>query len=401
MDHSNIYVQDNTVPLITFPDAMVAPVFPVLAQGASAELSDLLEARSRLVPVLKENRLLRSKLEGQLVLVQGDPASIRTLDGNTPSSDTIRNYIHNTRAHTHTVGENVNYQEYIMKFLNTLIQQKMSGPTHLEDLDPQQSKADKTGTASIDDMMAITPVPSAVTRFGKTGSPNAKEFLRTFFTEIEALSTCYDPDDGGTMGRYLLQVIDDADLKNAFAKDFVARMNDKKPDVLTMDEVSNIFIQHCDNIEAFKRLFSMTPKPKESLADYNERALDDIQLLGRADYCPDVVEYLESNLPPVARSLVRILYLVNHLYRVGGHAKPRIPLESFNGLYNAGLQLVGNMDDYGLVPSGSEGPFVQTSEKPNYHRWNTNGNGRREGLKRARRDTTPDSSAHEETQGSQ
>ncbi|KAF9965157.1 hypothetical protein BGZ65_000856, partial [Modicella reniformis] len=113
-------------------------------------------------------------------------------------------------------------------------------------------------------------VPSTVDRFGKSGSRNAKEFLRTFYTQIEAFSSSHDHNDGNTIGRLLGQVIEDVHLKNDFARDFVAAKNAKHPAKLTVDELSAIFTKHgktSDNIETSKRLLSMAHKAKESFVD--------------------------------------------------------------------------------------------------------------------------------------
>ncbi|KAF9951181.1 hypothetical protein BGZ65_006118 [Modicella reniformis] len=76
-------------------------------------------------------------------------------------------------------------------------------------------------------------------------SRNAMEFLNTFYTQVAAFSSPYDRNDGNHTGRLLGQVIEDVDLKNTFAVDFVVKVDAKHPDKLTKDELSTVFLKYC------------------------------------------------------------------------------------------------------------------------------------------------------------
>ncbi|KAF9999043.1 hypothetical protein BGZ65_005531, partial [Modicella reniformis] len=394
----DIAPEEVIVTLTDFPAHKPSPVLPILAQGTAAAILDLINARAQLLPISEHNELARSQIEGQLLLLQAtSPSNIRSLNSSIPSPESINNYKEDASIRLRKIQDVLLYQQHVLSTIDTLIQRKTTEGRPTDNLDQESttsgSKSNGSSGSNSKDNSTFVKVPSTVDRFGTTGSRNAKEFLRTFLTQIEAFSSFFDPKDGNTLGRLLSQVIDDVNLKNAFAKDFVASVNAKHPAKLTVDELSSIFMKHCgktsDNLETSRRLLSMAPKAKESFVDYGKRASLEMQRSGTADHCPAITSYLEGTIPPPACSTLRLWYLVDHLYTLTGHIRPKIPTESFNEWYNATLYMEGNVDDYGTLRFKHDQASDTTTDN-NKRLWS--GNMYNRGFKRPRTETTSNSS---------
>ncbi|KAF9956996.1 hypothetical protein BGZ65_002298, partial [Modicella reniformis] len=262
----DVSMPNNFFTLTELPTPRLTPWLPILAQGEAAALSDLIVAKAVLLPALEHNKLVRSQIDGQLMLLYGiDPSIIRNPDNTIPARDAVDNYMAQARSRLHNVHELLSNQLRIINTFETLIRQKSSE------------------TTPSDDNETFVKVPDTVTRFGKSDSRNAKEFLRTFITQIEASSPTFDPEDGVTLGRYLSQVIEDISMKNSFSQAFVTAVKAKKPNVLCVAEVSTIFIKHCgktpDDIETSD---SLAPWQGEPYTDY-----------GASAHGPAITNYLE------------------------------------------------------------------------------------------------------------
>jgi hypothetical protein len=391
-DPTNTPLEDVLVTLTDLPVLKPSPTLPVLAQGGAAALSDLTEARAQLVPVLNHNKLAHSKIDGQLLLLEGtNPTNIRCLDSSTPPPERIKAYLDDANERLMLIEEALLYQKRVLSTLDTRIQQQTPYTCSSNDIDSYTNSIyNKSKNESF-----FTKVPSTVDRFGTSGSRNAREFLRTFYTQIQAFSSSHDHNNGNTIGRLLGQVIEDTNLKNEFARDFVASMDAKHPAKLTTDELSTIFLKHCgktsDNIETSKRLLSMAPKTKESYRDYGKRASREMQHSGSSDHCPAITSYLEGTVPMAACSMQRLWYFMDHIYTSTGTPMPKVPIESFNKWYNSTLYMEGNVDDYGVVPHRNHGPHNEASVMaPDNNKRNWSDNTTDTDFKRVRMDTTPD-----------
>jgi len=190
------------------------------------------------------------------MLLEGatEHALVQAVDGSIPCQLTISNYMEKAREQLGDVASILETQKRALKKIDARIQEAQQRVV------VNTSKANTThnnNNNNNDQNGTIVQLPSSVIRFKKNSSHSAHAFLRMFFTEIEVLSTCDDPDDGTTMGRYLSLAIEDVSLAYAFNKEFVVAVNAKKPAFLTMDELSAIFINHCDKsptlVGTFKR----------------------------------------------------------------------------------------------------------------------------------------------------
>jgi hypothetical protein len=360
MSHSNTDLlntpqEDPIITLTDIPAHRLAPILPVLCQGDAATLTDLVDARAQLMPVLDHNKHTESQLDGLLLSLEGAQLNnIRCQDSSIPSPDYIKTYVENANDQLTKIGEALIHQQRVLSRLDSCIQTKTPPTSSSSDIDSYTTTINDKDNEKSKDKNFFIKVPSTVDRFGKSGSRNAKEFLRTFYTQIEAFSLSHDRNDGNTIGRLLGQVIEDVHLKNDFARDFVTSMNAKHPAKLTVDELSTIFIKHCgktsDNIETSKRLLSMAPKTKESFVDYGKRVAREMQRSGTSDHCPAITSYLEGTVPTAACSIQRLWYLMKHHYAATGTTMPKIPTESFNMWYQSTAFMEGNVEDYGALP---------------------------------------------------
>ncbi|KAF9345823.1 hypothetical protein BGX34_004428 [Mortierella sp. NVP85] len=239
------------VTLTTLPVPIPRPMYAISFYGLSESLlSNLTDVRSRIRREAGYNRLVRSQIYSQLMLLEGaaEHALVQAVDGSIPCQLTISNYMEKAREQLGNVASILETQKRALKKIDARIEEAEQRVVHTTSKVNATHNNNQSGT--------LVQLPSSVLRFKKNGSRSAHAFLRMFFTEIEALSTCYDPEDGTTMGRYLSLAIEDVSLAYAFNKEFVAAVNAKKPAHLTMDELSAIFINNCDKshtLVGFKR----------------------------------------------------------------------------------------------------------------------------------------------------
>ena len=86
--------EDVLVTLTDLPLLKPSPTLPVLTQGGAATLSDLIQARAQLIPVLDHNELAQSQLYGQLLLLEGTKSTnLRCPDSSTPSPERVKAYL--------------------------------------------------------------------------------------------------------------------------------------------------------------------------------------------------------------------------------------------------------------------------------------------------------------------
>ncbi|KAG0197511.1 hypothetical protein BGX31_004854, partial [Mortierella sp. GBA43] len=301
--------------------------------GDSAPLLELLDAQELLQPVLEENKMMQSRVEGIALLVEAsDKSLLRTPQSNIPSQKEINTYNSLLRSRTKELETTVSLQDKIMVKITNLIQKiRPRNPTPPPSTIPDDDIDTNGNTGS--DKRPFVKVPESVTRFGKSGTKNAIEFLRTFAEQIEATATNFDPNDGVTLGRYLSQVIEDVNQKNAFTHEFVLAIRNAGNRRLTSDETNAIFLKHCaktsDHFETSRRLLTLTPKSKELFTEYGKRAAQEMRRSGTSDHCPAIVSYLDSSIPPAACTDMRLQYLIDHLYTLTGHELPQIPNQHF------------------------------------------------------------------------
>ncbi|KAK3806752.1 MAG: hypothetical protein J3Q66DRAFT_421547 [Benniella sp.] len=231
------------VTLTALPAPIPRPMYAIPFYGLSEPvLSTLTDVHSRIQREAGYNRLVRYQIYNQLMLLEGatEHALIQAVDGSIPCQLTISNYMEKAWEQLENVASILETQKRALKKIDARIQEAQQRVVDTT------SKANTTHNNNNNQSGTIVKLPSSVIRFKKNGSRNAHAFLRMFFTEIEALSTSYDPNDVTTMGRYLSLAIEDVSLANAFNKEFDAAVNAKKPAFLTMDELSVIFINNCD-----------------------------------------------------------------------------------------------------------------------------------------------------------
>ncbi|KAF9925280.1 hypothetical protein BGZ65_007853, partial [Modicella reniformis] len=338
--------------------------------GEEALLDDLKGSKQQLNPVLERNRLTKSQIEGQLAILRdANPTQIRLPDADqAPTKEQMKTHTTEARNRLRAIETTINNQEHIMSILDSLIQK------HTHSTIPHVNEAD---TQQKDDNKPFVKVPDNVTKFGKSGFRNANEYLTTFMTQIEASSKNFDPTDGVTIGRYLSQVIEDVNLRQSFAQEFNTATRSKKPDRLTVEETKRIFLKHCgkvsDYIETSKRLLGITPKPGELFTDYGKRTELEWQRSGTKDDCPAIISHLEGTVPPAACTIMRLWHMINHLYTLTGHPKPKIPPESFLAWREATFGMEGKVEDYGnhsvthSVQSGSSAHSSARATDSNNH----------------------------------
>ncbi|KAG0246471.1 hypothetical protein B0O80DRAFT_454159 [Mortierella sp. GBAus27b] len=326
------------ITLSKLPDHQDTPILPVIAQGEAATLLELTQAKERLGPVLEHNRVAQSQIDGQLLLIRGvDAVLLRNINSSVPTLREVASYTTDAQSRLSEIQVLVAKQEQILAMINTLIQKKRAAPRN----DSQ--------TSTHNMRTSFTKASKYATRSSSSNTRDPKEHGRPNFARTQG------PLRFGQKDRKHV-VFDDGDPGDGSPQEVSESSSGRKPVVPPSDEFAAIHLNRHNKTsgkpEAFERPFSMAPRSNELFTEYGKRVSMEMNRLGSRNNCPGFITRLEGTVPATACSLMRLQYQIDHLFTVTGHAKPKLPTESFLDWYNGTQVLAGCVEDY--APSSTD-----------------------------------------------